>query len=156
MNDLSSLLFYLIVGIIWVLTSLLGDRTGRRRREWEFPQPEPEPQDNDAEAPTKRPPVERIPAKWRGQSPTPSSSPTPRAHATDARRSVAATLSAISEALRTPPPQMTEPVPLAEEPAPLFAHADDLERAMIATVVLGPPVVLQSRGRRHFAHVGSG
>ena len=145
MNDLTSLLFYVIVGVVWVLTSIFGDRAGRgRRREWEFP----EPRKHDPDSPAKRPPIERIPAKWRGQQPTPAQPTT----ATNARRSVAATLAAIAQTQHVAPPQTAEPAPLTEEPAPFFTHSDDLERAVILSTILDPPVALRSRGgQRRFA-----
>lgn len=147
MNDLTSLLFYVIIGIVWFLTSILGDRVGRKR-EWEFP--EPQGGDDDVSEP-ERPPVERIPAKWR-RLPSPAK-PSPPPATVQARRSAAEALSAVTEKLRTAPPtppapRVKEPAPLLEEPAPLFADVEDVEQAVIVSTVLGPPVALQPRNRR--------
>jgi hypothetical protein len=151
MEDLASLLFYLVVGLIWFLSSILGNRTSRRQ-EWEFPEPQaPEPK-----APSKpqRPPVERIPARWRGQQEPPKTprpakipaqlSPTP----VPGRAAVGSTLtSTLKELLAAAEETAAAPEPLLEEPMPLLFDTDDLERGVIASEILGPPVALRARRR---------
>lgn len=148
MDDLASLLFYLIVGLIWFLSSILGGRTSRRR-EWEFPEPsEPEEKQQPMRPLPEEPTIERIPARWRGQPEPPIMSRRPVAAPAPARAAVGSTLTAtLKELLAAAEETAAAPAPPSEveEPMPLLFDVDDLERGVIASEVLGPPVALRRR-----------
>jgi hypothetical protein len=135
MEGLGSVVFFIIMGVVYVLGQVLENRN-KRKPDWQQPAP--------GRAPESPPP-----------EPPDLPEPEPHVYEVEAVRGVPGSVT-VRQAPRVAPRSPREreiPRPVPAKPAPVAARQwlagpDNLRRAMIIMTVLGPPVSQQSPDER--------